>query len=658
MGPADPNPFPALSGKPAAPARHSWLWALPLLLFVVFSLSVLAWTRQSQAREVEAQRLALISDALSLEAQIGSRLDSEQLNLQALARELDSSVPRPHSFAGMPAVLQGLHRFWVSITWLDEGNRIVAYLPDQQPVDSSAQQRGAVTTGLSAHLSAPLAEGGVLVARYAPDEMLRQTVPWWLARKYDVRMVDNFGSVLASTAEGGRPLGRGQQYQVSMAPRLQDTWLELTAHEAIAPWYEALPVVLLSGFIVLIAGATWQLRRQVREVMRAERAWRTEVAWRKSMEDSLTVGLRARDRDGRLLYVNRTLADMVGFTPQELIGARPPMPYWPPDSVEEITLRMRRNLAGQAPREGYEALWRRKDGRSINVMIYEAPLVDGEGRHIGWMGSILDVTERRRMEEREQRRAETMTHQARLAMLGEVGSALAHELNQPLTAIVSYNAGVLNSLSRLGFEDPVVLRALSRLGEQATHAGRVVQRIREFLTRRAPRRERCDLHAVVRHAITLLDKDLRRLDVRLELTVPEELPAVWGDPVLIEQVVINLLRNALDEMGARADAGTPPRIALSLSRGGASFVRLDVSDNGPGLGGRRIEQLCAPFYSTKAEGMGMGLAICMSIVEAHHGTFDAGPSAWGGARFSFSLPVHDPHGAHAPQESQENAHEQ
>src|SRR5262249_51609223 len=149
MGSADPNPsYPTLStpsGKPTAPApaRHSWLWALPLLLFVVFALSVLAWMRQTQAREVEAQRLALISDALSLEAQIGARLDSEQQYLQALARELDASSLRAHGFAAMPAVLQGLHRFWFSITWLDAGNRIVAYLPDQQPLDSSTPQRGA-----------------------------------------------------------------------------------------------------------------------------------------------------------------------------------------------------------------------------------------------------------------------------------------------------------------------------------------------------------------------------------------------------------------------------------------------------------------------------------------------------------------------------------
>jgi two-component system sensor histidine kinase DctS len=112
---------------------------------------------------------------------------------------------------------------------------------------------------------------------------------------------------------------------------------------------------------------------------------------------------------------------------------------------------------------------------------------------------------------------------------------------------------------------------------------------------------------------------------------------VLADPVLIEQVILNLLRNACDEMAGAGCA--QPRIRISLVASGDDFVRLDVDDTGPGLQGRRVEQLCAPFYSTKADGMGMGLAICRSVIEAHVGAFDAGAGALGGARFSFTLPV-------------------
>jgi two-component system sensor histidine kinase DctS len=355
------------------------------------------------------------------------------------------------------------------------------------------------------------------------------------------------------------------------------------------------------------------------------------------MEDSLNVGLRARDLEGRLVYVNRTLSEMVGFAPHELVGLKPPMPYWPPDSIEKTMQRHLRNLAGEAPREGYETLWCRRDGTRFPVMIFEAPLVDARGRQIGWMGSIIDLTERKRMEERERRQTELMAHHARLTMLGEIASTLAHELNQPLTAIAGYSAGVLNSLERNREADATVLRALQRLGEQASHAGAIVQRIRDFLTRHEPEREPCDINAVVRGAIALLRRDLDRASVTITQRLEAPAQGVIADSVLIEQVVLNLVRNAADALADRAGERRID-VATSLSADGR-FVRIDVADNGPGLAGRTIEQLFAPFYSTKPEGMGMGLAICRSIIEAHHGAFDAGEAFGGGARFSLTLPV-------------------
>lgn len=180
-----------------------------------------------------------------------------------------------------------------------------------------------------------------------------------------------------------------------------------------------------------------------------------------------------------------------------------------------------------------------------------------------------------------------------------------------------------------------MLDAVRRLGEQATEAGRIVQRIRAFLTRRGPQRERCDVVEAAQRAVALLGRDLRRLHIEMDWALADDLPPVLADPVLIEQVFINLVRNAIDELAA-----TPaPRIRVGAARAGARFVRLDVEDNGPGLQGRGIEQLSAPFYSIKPEGMGMGLAICRSVVEAHHGNMEAGAGSLGGARLSFTLPV-------------------
>ena len=188
---------------------------------------------------------------------------------------------------------------------------------------------------------------------------------------------------------------------------------------------------------------------------------------------------------------------------------------------------------------------------------------------------------------------------------------------------------------------------MTRLGDQAAEAGRIVKRIREFLTRRSPQRETMALDAAARRALTLLERELRRVQLRVEWVIAPRLPAVDADPVLIEQVVLNLVRNACDEMAAMPAAQRHLRI--TIARAGASpaanapdaegFLRLDVDDSGAGLRGRSVEQLVTPFYSTKPEGMGMGLAICRSIIESHHGAFDAVDGPLGGARFSFTLPI-------------------
>ena len=501
---------------------------------------------------------------------MSARIEREALLLRTLAERLGADPNAAPAvlaaLAALPEVQQGMRRFWLSLTWLDAANRITAHLPDQAPRPSAADAGVLQSVGLSAHLAAPLPGGrGTLVARYSPTEMLRQNVPWWLARKYDVRIVGSLGEVTASTTDG-KELPDRQSWRISMAPTFADSYLELIARDRVTPWYRGFPVAMVAGFVLLIGAITWMLRRQVRDVSRAEAAWRVEAAWRSAMEDSLTVGLRARDLEGRLVYVNRALTDMVGFAAEDLVGRMPPMAYWPADDTEESMQRHQRNMAGEAPRGGYEARWQHRDGRPLTVMIYEAPLVDARNRQIGWMGSILDITATRRAEERERHQIDTMTHHARLTMLGEVASTLAHELNQPLTAISSYNAGVINSMQRQVAPDPVLLRALQRLGEQAAHAGRIVQRIREFLTRREPQLEACALNAVVEGGVALLKRELERQRVVVSLRLAGDLPLVVADAVLIEQVVINLVRNAADALADASEAEPLQQQHPDLSR--------------------------------------------------------------------------------------------
>lgn len=616
-------------------------WALPFALSLLFVLAVAGWLEWSDRSEAEQARQVLISDALSLERHITGHIDAERERLDALAAQIQPGMS-PAAVAALAPVNAGLRRAWISLSWIDGNNRVRLQLPETHPGSPPAGP-ASNEPGLTIHLNTavPAMVGqtpGRLVARYSPLALLRSSVPWWLARQYEVRLVDGLGQIIATTGDL-QPGPQRLAHRIDLGPALDDTWLELISRATPRPWWRTLPLALMGVFLLLIGLATWLLRRQMQQVQRAEERWRTEAAWRQAMEDSLTVGLRARDLEGRLIYANRSFAEMVGYPLEELMGRLPPMPYWAPDHLEETFWRHHRNLAGQAPREGYEARWRRRDGRMVDALVFEAPLVDAHGRHIGWMASIVNQTERKRLEEIERRQFDAMAHQARLTTLGEIASALAHELNQPLTAITGYNAGVLRLLRRHEATiEPAILDALQRLGEQAAQAGRVVQRIREFLTRRGPQPEPADLAAIARHAVRLIARDMQQQRIEIQWAIPgTPLAAVLADPVLVEQVVINLVRNALDELSQNRPAGQR-QIRLSIQNAG-EFQRLVVEDNGRGLGGRGIDILAAPFHSTKAEGMGMGLAICRSIIEAHHGALDCGTSTLGGALFTFTLPT-------------------
>ncbi|MEY4736009.1 MAG: hypothetical protein RL302_328 [Pseudomonadota bacterium] len=627
---------PAIGAASLRRARRG-LWLLPFFASLLFVAGVLAWAYRTELDEQTDRRNTMIADALSSEAQLRARLAVEVARLDDLGRQISRTEHTAEALGASPEVIEGMRGLWLSVTWLDASNRIVAHVPDQNNLTAVRIKDLIDGTGVSSHLVLPLASGK-LVVRYSPGLLLRKGIPWWLTRKYDVQLVDASEQVIASVDEMPLRLeaqGR-ESYRVLVGANMPGAYLEITSREPQRPLWRTLPLVLIAGFLGLMLVATVLLRRQVHQISTAEGAWRLEAAWRQAMEDSALVGLRARDAEGRILYVNRTFCDMVGLSADALVGLRPPMPYWPPDAIDEVMTRNRRNLAGNAPRDGYEALWRHSDGHTLNVMVFESPLIDADGKQIGWMGSIIDITARKQLEDRERHQAEAMAYQSRLTTLGEVASALAHQLNQPLTAVIGYNTGLQRMLADAPDSNPAVVHALKLQGDQASEAGRIVRRIREFLTRRGPQREACDLGAVAHRAVELLQRDLKARQVDIVWALLPELPWVYADPILMEQVLINLIRNAADALASAGRGGT---IRIATAQAGPRFVRMDVEDDGTGLNGRTVEQLSAPFYSTKADGMGMGLAICRSVIEVHHGGMDVGVSTLGGARFSFTLPV-------------------
>ena len=625
------------SGRSAFWGR--WLWVAPLLLSVAFTALVVLWAQDNDKLEREVARRSMVADTLSLDAQLTGRMETEATRLRSAAVHLPPAGPdADRQLANLPEIAAGLDRRWLSVLWLDVNNRIVGEARrDQRP----GGLRLASGEGITLHLVAPTSDArrpqtGQLIARYDPADLIKSKDFWWLAAQYEVQLLGSQDQVIVSTESAGRP-ALGEIYEMAFIA-IPDTRLRLTLRARQPPWFTTLPVVLMVGFLALITAATLLLRRQINQVARAESAWRTEAAWRQSLEESALVGLRARDLDGHLLFANRTFCDMVGYSLEELI-AQGPASNTPVPNQSGIAVQ-------RAKREGFETRWRHRDGHFFDVMVFESPLVDGLGQQVGWMASIVDVTERKRLEELERRQREVLANHARLSTLGEVASTLAHELNQPLTSIVSYSAGIARALQRRPDADPDLVAAAQALSRHATQAGGIVHRIRARLARRELVLEACDINPLVAAAVTLLQREIRRAGVEVTLELTPGLPAVRVDRIGIEQVISNLLRNACDVM-----TGPNPGKKLLVRTGLCveppldsvlGWIAVDISDQGPGLGGRDMETLTEPFFSTKQEGTGLGLAICRSILESHGGVLHAQDVPGGGARFSFFLPTERP----------------
>jgi two-component system sensor histidine kinase DctS len=423
-------------------------------------------------------------------------------------------------------------------------------------------------------------------------------------------------------------------YQVAFDP---PGW-GLTIHAV--PYHAPRPLasVLLSGSLVVLAlivlWSLWILRRHVLRRQAVEEQLQREHAFRKAMEDSLDTGMRARSLEGEIIYVNPAFCRMVGWSAVELIGRRPPMPYWADDYLDETRAMHDRVLAGEGPEEGFELKFKHRNGNLLDVLIHEAPLIDARGQQSGWMGSMVDITERKQAEERTRQQQDRLQSTARLVAMGEMASSIAHELNQPLAAISSYCTGAANLLRD---QKPAtdVLPALDKAVEQARRAGQVIRRIYSLARPGENRFERVRLAEHVDAALALMDGDIRQKGIRISLELSRQV-MIDGDPVLLEQALFNLLRNAIESMRDTAPDQRQLTIALNCAEGYAS---LTIADRGCGIDAGVAGQLFDPLFTTKAEGMGMGLAICRSVVENHRGrlSFEANPE--GGTVFHILLPL-------------------
>lgn len=620
---------------------------------------------------------------------------------------------------------------------------------------------------------------GVVLVDYSIEALVRYFVPAEVSRRHAVKVLDANGKTLVSavtTMPGQKVAPPSLQYDLPMAPMSNGLVLRGLGYRTSVGligntlfWM----VVALSVLTVWMLLGTW---RHVRRRAQIQGALVQETNFRRAMENSMLTGMRAMDLEGRVTYVNPAFCAMTGYSEADQVGGRPPFPYWPADRIDENTRLLQQELQGRSPAGGIEVKVQRKDGSSFDARMYVSPLIDPKGAQTGWMTSMTNITEakrirdqlsasherfttvlegldaavsvlsvhknellfanrsyrvwfgadaqghtllaasansqlylpepddevdalsglptqelteagahprevfveslqmwfdvrsrylqwtdgrlaqmliatdvsaRRRVEELAQQQAEKAQVTSRLITMGEMASSVAHELNQPLTAINNYCNGMVSRVQAGSISNDDLIAALQKTGRQAERAGQIIHRIRAFVKRSEPQRQKSSASAIVDDAVELAGIELRRRKVSIQTYVAQHLPSLMVDPILIEQVLLNLLKNAADAID---NAKMPPsrrhielRVVPRHTPDEGGVIEFSVTDTGPGMKEEVIGRLYEAFFSTKAEGMGIGLSLCRSIVESHRGRIKAQNLYNGaivtGCRFAFTLPV-------------------
>ncbi|MBS0466815.1 MAG: PAS domain S-box protein [Proteobacteria bacterium] len=658
-------------------AWRRWsLWAL-LLLLVASMLVTLVWLAgRYEASEVQNR---LERDTAEAVADIRNAFAHNLQNLQAL----QAGEPDLAAWERRAGALLTQRRELLRIEWRDAQLQLRAHAespyraPHWDPaMRSSAHSEAALACTNARRISGPsyssshfepLPEGGgaemmevclplvydgrirgFVVATYALQTVLQDLVVPRLQRTREVSFTEADGTRLAlvgAMRRGTRLFTAQQLFDLpgnTLVLRM-DGWHAAPSlfPNVLTALVTAMSIALVSVLVVLV--------RDNRRRLRAERDLGEALAFRKAMEDSLVTGLRARDLSGRISYVNPAFCDMVGFAADKLVGQSSP-PYWPPEHAQEYAERQSVRMAGllEPPREGYESTFMRKDGTRLSVMIYEAPLINARGQHTGWMGSFLDVSEQRRAEELSRASHERLQATARLAMVGEMASLLSHELNQPLAAIASYATGSLNLLDRAPGPQPPSAQHLAdlrvgvqRIAQQAERAGRVIKSVHDFVRRRDQSRAPATAQELFDAVLPLIRLQAHKLGVHVELDIALGLPPVLCDRTMVEQVLLNLARNAMQSMD---DPQIQPRIlelrvCRAASNAARGWLEFSVADMGNGIAPDVAAHLFTPFYTTRAEGMGLGLSLCRTVVEQHGGFLGHAARQPRGTVFTFTLPA-------------------
>ncbi len=778
--------------KPPPPRqpKQTWLWLAPYAAIGVFALAMLVVTGLLQWREHDTALSALEGDIHWAERTIENRLHAHQDFLTELGREQEFRRLTYESFQVRASRYVGDNPEIGAIIWVSTEGKVEWVAPNESTATFVGEQlTGIQLTALQEALRTrralfspdypdayqrrandlilPVQRGssdlGAFIALQSLEGLLRVTLPASFTGRYSLSVVDAENREVFSNSSV-RPTDRRISGSISLDLPSNRLGLNIVAYRGGGAWLPFVPAALIV-FLTLLATATLlQLRRHARRRAETEEQLRAAYAFRQAMSQSLVTGLRAIDLEGRITFVNAAFCRMTGFAESELMGVAPPYPYWPPEEFDKLQSNIDQALAGQAPPSGFEMRIMRKNGERFDVRLYFSPLIDAGGQQIGWIASMNDITEPRRVRielERAHERfvtvidgLDTAVHVAdarsgeilfanrafqnifgfdtagrdsalvtaacspppealdrdpasldpgdlpceifdgeiqhalsghwyhlherairwvdgrtvrvqvaaditdrkhidevnlqqqkrleqtsRLITMGEMASSLAHELNQPLSAIANYCAGCIKRMNAGNYRFEDLLSAMQKASDQAERAGKIIRRMRDMVKKSDPNRQPIALVELLEEARAFGDIEAQRTGTQIVVDLPENLPRIDVDRIMIEQVLLNLVKNGIEAMHDTPFASR--RLEISARQLDARWLQVAVADQGHGLADEDVEKIFAPFYTTKQEGMGIGLAICRSIIEFHQGRLWVEPRREGGTIFRFTVPIEE-----------------
>ena len=351
--------------------------------------------------------------------------------------------------------------------------------------------------------------------------------------------------------------------------------------------------------------------------------------------------------NGSGAFVNKRWTEYTGLSAEETAGTG-----WRaavhPDDREKYWDKWRASLAAGEPFEGEARFCCAADGVYRWFLARGVPLRDKRGTIVRWYGILTDIEDRKRAEEVRDKLRQLeadLAHINRVSMMGELAASIAHEVNQPFSGIVSNGSACLRWLSGDPPDVGEVREAVRDIVRDGKRAGEVIARIRALTKRAAPPTEKLDLNETVQEVLALVGDEAKRNSVTIRTRFASNLSPVSGDRVQLQQVILNLVMNAIEAMSAVDDRAR--ELVINTSNVDAEHVQVSIEDSGPGLDPTAASKIFDPFYTTKPAGMGMGLSISRSILENHGGRLWATANNGSGASFHFSLPNYQEEGAHA-----------